>query len=71
MVNIMNYKMFIYFICVLVSVFVVSGMNINQLFKKNKLWEERIFVIIISLIMGYLLAEFLITFINQSKILQG
>lgn len=65
----MNYKMFIYFICVLVSVFVVSGMNINQLFKKNKLWEERIFVIIISLIMGYLLAEFLITFINQSKIL--
>ena len=65
----MNYKMFIYFICVLVSVFVVSGMNINQLFKKNKLWEERVFVIIISLIMGYLLAEFLITFINQSKIL--
>ena len=65
----MNYKVLIYFICVLVSVFVVSGMNINQLFKKNKLWEERIFVIIISLIMGYLLAEFLITFINQSKIL--
>lgn len=52
----------IYIISVLISVFALSGINYNNFFKKNHIWESRIFVIICSLIMGYLLAEFIINF---------
>lgn len=69
MVNIMNYKMLIYVFCVLISVFVVSGMNLNPIFKKNHMWEERIFIIMLSMIMGYLAANFLFDFINVSSII--
>ena len=64
----MNYKMIFYVFCVLLSTFTVSGMNINKLFKQNHIWEERIFVVIISVILGYLLANFIIDFLTMSKI---
>ncbi len=55
-------KVVIYILSVLVSMFAVSGINFNNVFKKNHIWEARIFIVIISLIMGYLLAEFIINF---------
>ena len=59
-------KTIIYIVCVLLSVFVLNGINFNNFFKKNHIIEARFFVIIISLIMGYLLGSFIIEFLNVS-----
>lgn len=62
------YKTIVYFLSVLLSVFIISGINFNNFFKKNHIIEARFFVIIISLIMGYLLGSFIIEFLNVSAI---
>jgi len=62
-------KLFLYIICTLLSGFTLSGINYNGFFKKNHLWEARIFTMIISLIMGYLLASFLMAFMDASRLI--
>lgn len=62
------YKTLIYIFCVLISVFVLSGINFNNFFKKNHVVEARIFIIIISFIMGYLLGSFIIEFLTISAV---
>ena len=61
-------KTIIYIVSVILSCFVMTGINFNNFFKKNHIWEARIFVVIMSLIMGYLLAEFIINFAEVSII---
>ena len=61
-------KTVIYIISVIISCFVMTGINFNNFFKKNHVWEARLFVVIVSLIMGYLLAEFIINFAEASII---
>lgn len=59
----------IYILCVLLCAFTLTGINFNNFFKKNHVIEAKIFVIIISFIMGYLLGSFIIEFLSISKIL--
>ncbi len=59
----------IYIFSVLISVFIVSGINFNNFFKKNHEMEARFFVVVISFIMGYLLGSFIIEFLSISSIL--
>ena len=61
-------KVIIYIISVILSCFVMTGINYNNFFKKNHIWEDRLFILIVSLIMGYLLAEFIINFAEASII---
>ena len=63
------YKTLIYVFCVLISVFVLSGINFNNFFKKDHIIEARIFIVIISFIMGYLLGSFIIEFLSISSVL--
>lgn len=63
------YKVLIYTLSVLLSVFAVSGINFNNFFKKNYKYESKVFIIIISLSLGYLLGNFIIDFLNASKII--
>ena len=69
MVNIMNYKLIIYVITVLLSTYTLSSINFNNFFKKNKVFEARLFILMLSFIMGYLLTNFRTDFIEVSKIL--
>lgn len=62
-------KASIYITCILISAFTISGINFSNMFKKNYLWEARIFVIILSFIMGYLLGNFFIDFLSSTEIL--
>lgn len=62
------YQSTIYIICVLLSVFAISGINFKNFFKKDHVWEARIFIIIVSLVLGYLLASFLIAFMETSQL---
>lgn len=61
-------KIIIYIVSIMASIFTVSGINFNNFFKKGHIWEARFFVVIISFIMGYLLAEFIINFSNLNII---
>ena len=65
----MNYKIYIYVICVLLSSFAISGLNFDAFMKKNKPIEVRMLVVLISCSIGYLVANFIYDFINISSIL--
>ncbi len=65
----MNYKTYIYIISVLISTFALSGINYNNFFKKGKIVESKVLIILFSLALGYLVGIFVITFIEVSKII--
>lgn len=65
----MNVKVYIYIFTILLSTYSLSGINFNLFWKKSKTIEARIFVIILSFIMGYLLTNFITDFLSASKIL--
>lgn len=66
----MNYKAYLYVITVLLSAYALSGVNFDNFIKKNKALEARILVIITSLIMGYLLTNFIADFFNVSSLIK-
>ncbi len=61
-------KLLVYIVSVILSCFVMTGINYNNFFKRNHIWEARLFIVIVSLIMGNLLAEFIINFSEVSII---
>jgi uncharacterized integral membrane protein (TIGR02327 family) len=65
----MNYKTYIYIVSVLLSTFAISGINFNNMFRKNKVVEARVLVVLLVLALGYLVGSFVITFIECSKIM--
>lgn len=69
MENIMNLKLYLYVFFVMLSAYTLTGVNFDQIMKKNKIWEARIIVIILSMIMGYLLTNFIYDFFSLSKII--
>ena len=64
MVHIMNYRLIIYTICIFISAFGVSGININQFIRQNRVWEARVLCIVLSIVLGYALGNFVIEFLN-------
>lgn len=60
----------VYIICSFIAAFAISGINFDGLFKKGKAIESRVFVIIVSLSLGYLLANFVMDFINLTSIIK-
>jgi len=65
----MNLKLYLYVFFVMLSAYTLTGVNFDQIMKKNKIWEARIIVIILSMIMGYLLTNFIYDFFSLSKII--
>lgn len=65
----MNYKVFLYVICFLLTSFALSGVNFDNFIKKNKVIEARVLVILLTCAIGYLVTNFIIDFIDVSKIL--
>lgn len=55
----MTVKLCLYAFSFLVSVFIVSGLNINSIFKKDRIWEARVFIITFIIIISYILQSFL------------
>lgn len=67
--NIMNYKLIIYFINIMLCIFALSGINFEKFIKKNRIWETRVLVMILSFVLAYLLTGFIIDFIESSHII--
>ncbi len=65
----MNYKLFLYVMVTLITVFTLTGINFNGIFKKGKTIEAKIFVVLITLSISYLVTNFIIQFMEFSKIL--
>lgn len=65
----MNLKIYFYVFFVMLSAYTLTGVNFDKWMKKNKIWEARILVIILSLIIGYLLTNFIFDFFSLTKII--
>ncbi len=59
----MDYKIYIYVFVTMLSAFGLSGINFDKIFKKNRYWESRILVVLLSLALGYLVTNFILVFL--------
>ena len=60
----MQYKLLLYVFFTFVAAFGISGLNINQFIRKNRVWEARVLCMVLSFSLGYLLTNFVIDFLN-------
>lgn len=65
----MNIKIYFYVFFVMLSAYTLTGINFDAIMKRNKVIEARLFVVILSLIMGYLLTNFVFDFFSLTKII--
>ena len=47
----------------MLSAFALSGINFEKIIRKNRIWETRILVLLLSLVMGYLVTNFVLEFL--------
>ena len=64
----MSAKLFLYLFSSVVVIFSIDSVNINQIFKKNKNFQAKIFYFILALCMIELLTSFLYNLFESSKI---
>ena len=62
-------KALLYVLFTMLSAYILSSINYKNFFKKNKIWEAKIFVILLSFMMSYLLTNFVTDFILSSRII--
>lgn len=60
----MNYKICLYAINLLLSIFILSGINIEKFMKKGKDIEARLLVMTVACSISYLLTNFVWDFLN-------
>lgn len=57
-------ELFIYIFCILVSMYGLSAFKFEEFIKKNKVSEVIVFYLIISMCLGYILAQLMFSFAN-------
>lgn len=67
--NIMNYKLFVYAFNLLFCIYVTSALDFEKIVRKGKTTEARLLALIISLVLAYLLTNFITDFLESSKII--
>ena len=68
MVHTMNYKLIIYSISMIISAFAISSLDLNKIFKKNKIAEAYAFAILLIIALAGLVSSFIINFLEVSHI---
>ena len=63
----MSAKLFLYLFVSVIVIFSIDSVNINGIFKKNKVFQARIFYFLIALCMIELLTNFLYNLFEASK----
>ena len=56
-------KYAIYLLSTIIVIWSMDGVNINFIFKKNKIVQARVFYLIIAMVLIYLLSNFLLDFL--------
>ena len=65
----MTGKFFLYILVTLLVIWSLDSVNINQIFKKNKETQARIFYFLLALSMIYLVTNFLFDIFSSVRIL--
>ena len=58
------YNLLLYIIVLIIVIWSIDSLNINHLFKKNHVYQARVFYIIIVFSLTYLTSNFILTFLN-------
>ncbi len=65
----MNYKLILYIVFSFTAAFGLSSINFNNVIKNNKVIEARVLVLVLSIALGYLITNFVIDFLNLTRII--
>ena len=61
------HNLFLYSIVLVIVIWTMDGININHIFKKNRIYQARVFYIMIIFSITYLVSNFIIDFLNCLK----
>jgi len=61
------YNLILYSLVFILVVWAMDGVNINQIFKKNKIYQARVLYILIIISLTYLVTNFLLSFLVFNK----
>lgn len=61
------YNLLLYIIVFVIVIWAVDSLNINHLFKKNHIYQARVFYIILIMSLTYLTSNFILDFLNSLK----
>lgn len=64
----MSVKFFMYLLATPLVIWALDAVNINQIFKKNKIYQARVFYVIVGLSLIYLIVNFIYDAFLSSKI---
>lgn len=65
----MSVKFFVYLFVAILVIWAMDAVNINAIFKKNKITQARVFYFLLGLAMIYLITNFIMDFFEYSKII--
>lgn len=60
-------KLIIYLIVIPLTIYAVDSVNLNGIFKKNKIYQARVFYILLVFGLSYLITNFLYDFLYMVK----
>lgn len=61
------YNLLLYILIMTIVIWSIDGININYIFKKNKVYQARVFYIMLIFSITYLVTNFIIEFTNCLK----
>ena len=61
------YNFLLYLIVLVIVIWAMEGININNIFKKNRIYQARVFYIILVFSLTYLGTNFILAFLNSLK----
>lgn len=61
------YNFLIYLIVLGIVIWAMEGLNINGIFKKNRIYQAKVFYIILVFSLTYLTSNFIISFLTSLK----
>ena len=65
----MNSKIFIYILVSIAVIWALDSVNINHIFKKNKIIQARVFYLFLSLSLIYLITNFIYDFFFATQMI--
>ncbi len=66
----MSVKYFIYLIVTIITIWALDSININAIFKKNKIWQARVFYFFLALSIIYLVTNCIYDLYNSAIFIQ-
>ena len=61
------FNILLYIIVFAIVIWSLDGLNLNHLFKQNRLLEARVFYILLAFSLTYLASSFILNFLNSLK----